>query len=115
MSAADVIDNYKQLWHIKKAFRTSKTDLKIRPIYHRLAHRIQALLIIAFCSYKLYKEPERQLEERYLKLSAAKAAEIMQSIFRVTTKLPVSKKSVEIIMAKTFEQQMPLKAFEEKY
>jgi transposase len=115
MSAADVIDNYKQLWHIEKAFRISKTDLRIRPIYHRLAHRIQAHLIIAFCSYKLYKELERQLEHTNLKLSAAKAVEIMQSIFTVTTRLPVSKKSIDIIMAKTPEQKRLLDAFKVKY
>lgn len=115
MNAADVIDNYKQLWHIEKAFRISKTDLRIRPIYHRLAHRIQAHLIIAFCSYKLYKELERQLREKKLNLSAEKAVEIMQSIFTVTTKLPVSRKSMRLIMAKTFEQQQLLGAFNVKF
>lgn len=115
MGALEVIDNYKQLWHIEKAFRISKTDLKVRPIYHRLAHRIQAHLIIAFCSYKLYKELERQLQEKKLTLSAEKAVQIMQSIYRVTTKLPVSRKSMQLIMAKTFEQQQLLSAFDLKY
>ena len=27
-----IIENYKQLWFIEKAFRMSKTDLKIRPV-----------------------------------------------------------------------------------
>jgi hypothetical protein len=89
--------------------------LKIRPIYQRLAHRILAILLSHSAAINYIKNSKGQLEERNLKLSAAKAAEIMQSIFRVTTKLPVSKKSVDIIMAKTFEQQMLLKAFEEKY
>lgn len=115
MTATDVIDNYKQLWHIEKAFRISKTDLQIRPIYHRLAHRIQAHLIIAFCSYKLYKELERQLHEKKLNLSAEKAVEIMQSIFTVNTKLPVSGKSIKLIMAKTFEQQQLLTTFNVKF
>lgn len=30
-----VINNYGNLWHIERAFRMSKTDLRIRPIYHR--------------------------------------------------------------------------------
>ena len=37
-----VLDNYKELWQIEKAFRMSKTDLRIRPIYHRKQHRIEA-------------------------------------------------------------------------
>ena len=32
----EVIENYRNLWHIEKAFRMSKTDLRIRPIYHWL-------------------------------------------------------------------------------
>lgn len=36
------IDNYKNLWNIEKAFRMSKTDLRIRSIYHRLRNRIEA-------------------------------------------------------------------------
>jgi transposase len=115
MTPTEVIDNYKQLWHIEKAFRISKTDLRIRPIYHRLAHRIQAHLIIAFCSYKLYKELERQLQEQKLNLSSEKAVEIMQSIFTINTKLPASKKSIKLIMAKTFEQQQLLSAFGIKF
>jgi hypothetical protein len=39
----------------------------------------------------------------------------MQSIFTVTTKLPVSRKSIRLIMAKTFEQQQILSAFEVKF
>lgn len=115
MKAADVIDNYKQLWHIEKAFRISKTDLRIRPIYHRLAHRIEAHLVIAFCSYKLYKELERQLKQKKLNISAEKAVDIMKSIFTVTTKLPISKKTTQLIMAKTFEQQQILNTFEVKF
>jgi len=42
MSDRDVIANYKNLWHIERAFRMSKTDLRIRPIYHRLRNRIEA-------------------------------------------------------------------------
>jgi transposase len=112
LTAINVIDSYKQLWQIEKAFRISKTDLKVRPIYHRLRHRIEAHLIIAFCSYKIYKELERQLRLKQSTLSPEKAIEIMQSIFAVQTTLPASNKPVEIIMAKTEEQQHLLRSFE---
>lgn len=51
-----IIDNYSNLWHIEKAFRMSKTDLKIRPIYHRLRNRIEAHICISFAAYSIYKE-----------------------------------------------------------
>ena len=44
----EVIENYKNLWHIKKAFRMSKTDLRIRLIYHRLQSRIEAHICLSF-------------------------------------------------------------------
>jgi transposase len=64
LSDKQVIDNYKKLWHIEKAFRMSKTDLRIRPIYHRLKHRIEAHICIAFTAYSIYKELERVLTKR---------------------------------------------------
>lgn len=56
-----VIENYKNLWHIEKAFRISKTDFRIKPIYHRLQHRIEAHICISFTAYCIYKELERVL------------------------------------------------------
>ncbi len=110
--AEEIINHYRQLWHIEKAFRISKTDLKIRPIYHRLKHRIQAHLIIAFCSYKVYKELERQLTIKKSETSTAKAIAIMQSIYTIKTVLPSSQKEAQIIWAKTDEQKQLLKLFE---
>lgn len=54
-----IMENYAQLWHIEKALRISKTNLRIRPIYRRLRHRIEARICIAFTAYSIYKELER--------------------------------------------------------
>lgn len=43
-----IIENYQHLWQIEKAFRISKTELKIRPIYHRLQRRIEAHICLSF-------------------------------------------------------------------
>jgi transposase len=63
LSRSHVIENYSQLWQIEKAFRISKTDLRIRPIYHRLKERIEAHICICFTAYAIYKELERSLEK----------------------------------------------------
>lgn len=57
-----IIENYKNLWHIEKAFRMSKTDLRIRPIYHRIRRRIEAHICLSFVAYTIYKELERVLK-----------------------------------------------------
>jgi len=58
----DVIEHYQNQYDVEKAFRISKTDLKIRPIYHRLETRIKAHILISFISYAVYKEFERKIK-----------------------------------------------------
>lgn len=83
LSKDDVVKNYNQLWKIEKAFRISKHDLKIRPIYHRLQRRIEAHITLNFMAYKIYKELERVLKEKESKISPEKAIEIAKSIYSV--------------------------------
>jgi transposase len=94
-----IIDNYKHLWLIEKAFRISKTDLKIRPIYHRLPNRISAHITIAFCAYKLFKELERMLIEKKTDISPEKALDLMRTIYQIQVKLPKSSRYGNIIFA----------------
>lgn len=83
LSKDEVIANYGHLWQIEKAFRISKTDLKIRPIYHRLQRRIETHICISFVAYKIYKELERQLKNMKSILSPEKAIEIAKTIYQV--------------------------------
>lgn len=86
-----VMENYKNLWHIEKAFRMSKTDLRIRPIYHRLKKRIEAHICIAFTAYCIYKDLERVLYSEKSRLSLNRAAEITHNMYNITYTLPDSK------------------------
>ncbi len=86
-----VIENYKNLWQIEKAFRMSKTDLRIRPIYHRLQHRIEAHICISFTAYCIYKDLERVLYQERSTLSLKKAAELTHNMYQITYMLPESK------------------------
>jgi len=62
LKADDVIAHYQNQYDVEKAFRISKTDLQIRPIYHRVETRIKAHILISFVSYAIYKEFERRLK-----------------------------------------------------
>ena len=86
-----VMENYKNLWHIEKAFRMSKTDLRIRPIYHRLQSRIEAHICISFTAYCIYKELERILYKEKSTLSLKKAAEVTHNMYEISYSLPESK------------------------
>jgi transposase len=105
LNNATVIENYKNLWHIEKAFRMSKTDLKIRPVYHRLKERIEAHICISFTAYCIYKELERVLYEEKSKLSLKHAAEITHNMYDITYTLPKSKHTKTKLLKMDKEQQ----------
>lgn len=88
MRKDDILENYNHLWRIEKAFRVSKTDLKIRPIFHRKRKRIEAHICLNFVAYKVYKELERQLKEKKSDLSPEKVIEILQSIYQIEIRNP---------------------------
>ncbi len=106
LNTDDVMANYKHLWNIEKAFRVSKSDLKVRPIFHRLERRIRAHICLAFCSYKLYKEFERILKLKQIPYSVDQALELLKTIYEASIKLPVSKKQTQIILPLNKTQQI---------
>lgn len=87
-SASTVIENYRQLWHVEKAFRISKTDLRIRPIHHYKTRRIKAHVCVAFVAYTLYKELERLLEENQATISPQRAVELTHTMYEMVVELP---------------------------
>ena len=93
-----IIENYKNLWQIEKAFRMSKTDLRIRPIYHRIRKRIEAHICLSFVAYSIYKELERVLKEEKYRLSVEKASEITHNMYQMEITLPESRHSKNILL-----------------
>ncbi len=77
------MENYKNLWLTEKAFSMYKTDLCLRPIYHRLRKQIETLICLLFTAYCIYKEPERVLFEEKPTLSLKKATEITLNIYQI--------------------------------
>lgn len=58
LDAATVINAYRQLLLIEKAFRMSKSDLKARPVYHRTKDSINAHLTIVMAAMAVGHELE---------------------------------------------------------
>ncbi len=115
LRSKQIIDNYNNLWYIERAFRISKTDLKIRPIYHRLRHRIEGHICISFTAYSVYKELERVLKAENSYLSVKRAAELTHNMYQINVMLPESKHLKSILLRMSKEQgdlhQIILKCF----
>jgi len=105
LSSKQIIENYANLWHIEKAFRMSKTDLRIRPIYHQLQRRIEAHICISFTAYSIYKELERILHKDKSNISAEKAKELTHNMYEITYTLPESKHTKSKLLKMDDEQE----------
>jgi transposase len=114
LSNDEILDSYRNLFHIERAFRMSKTDLRIRPVYHRLRHRIEAHICIAFTAYVVYKELERVLIEEKASISLKTASEITHNMYQLTCQLPDSK-HIKSALLKMDEQQTELYQIIQKY
>lgn len=72
LAAQNVHDRYKELAHVESAFRTMKSELEIRPLYHRLESRTKAHVFICMLAYiverefaQLTKELDGSLREKW--------------------------------------------------
>ena len=105
LSSEVVIENYGQLWQIERAFRISKTDLRIRPTYHYRRRRIEAHVLVAFVAYTIYKELERRLGKAGLAMSPKRAIELCQTMYQITFTLPNDPQERRILLKMDPEQQ----------
>lgn len=79
-----ILRQYINLWHIEEAFRITKHDLKVRPVFHWTERRIKAHLAICFTAYALVRHLEYRVRLQYKNLSIEK---IRQSLIRVQTSI----------------------------
>lgn len=111
LSKEDVLENYREIWKIEKAFRISKHDLKIRPIYHRKQRRIEAHICLSFAAYKLYKELERLLDEKAAGISPEKAINIAKTIYSIKVKVMGSDQTINKTIITNDDQRYLVKLF----
>jgi hypothetical protein len=68
LSAAEVALKYKQLWMVESIFRSAKSLLETRPIYHKVDDTIRGHVFCSFLALVLRKELETRLENQGQKL-----------------------------------------------
>ena len=84
MVPIEILSKYNELWNVEAAFRVTKHDLKVRPVYHWKPRRIAAHIAICFAAYALVKHLEYRVRLQYKKLSIEK---IRYSLMKVQTSI----------------------------
>lgn len=88
-----VVEHYHNLWHVEHAFRISKSDLQIRPVYHYKQQPIQAHILICFMALSVCK---------YMELKTGKSTKsILKLVKSVTDATVVNKVSGEKIILRS--------------
>lgn len=104
-SKEEVVESYKNLWFIERAFRMNKTDLAVRPIYHRLKNRIEGHICICFTAYTIMLELERILKKNKSSITLQRAQELTYNMYQIVYQLPKSKLMKTQILKMDEEQQ----------
>ena len=90
LSAAEALAQYHNLWQVENAFRVTKHDLKVRPIFHWKKERIQAHLAISFMAYTLVQHLTYRVRLQHQPMSVEAIRKVLlrvqTSIYRDTRK-----------------------------
>lgn len=81
---------YIQLVEVEQAFKTLKSDLSLRPIFHQKDERIEAHIFVAFLSYCLQITLQQRLKALAPGLTARSVLEKFESIQMVDVYLPTT-------------------------
>ncbi len=65
LSPEDVALGYKQLLEVEDAFRTLKSTLDLRPMYHRVSDRIRAHVLLCWLALLLVRVAENQVGDTW--------------------------------------------------
>lgn len=93
-----IIEEYGHLFMIERAFRFCKTDLDIRPMYHRLFNRIEAHVCICFVAYTILLELERILKDAGSGISLDRARFLAEKIYQIDYVNPYDGKHKSVLL-----------------
>jgi transposase len=70
LSPAEVALAYKNLLEVERGFRDLKSTLMLRPVFHRLEHRIRAHVLICWLALLLVRVAEQRTETTWNRIAA---------------------------------------------
>ncbi len=98
LSDEQIVEEYGYLFMIERAFRFCKTDLDIRPMYHRLFNRIEAHVCICFVAYTIMLELERILKAAETSITLDHARFLAEKIYQIDYVNPYDNKHKSVLL-----------------
>jgi transposase len=98
----EVVSQYKELQDIERCFRTLKSSLDIRPIYHRTDRRIEAHIFMCVMALQLHRFIRFRLNASKIVKSPERVLEKLS--FQRTVEAQVDGRRIKGLTAPTYEQ-----------
>jgi transposase len=89
-SPEDLWRTYIQLTDVEEVFRTEKTELAIRPVWHQLEKRVRAHVLFSFLAYAMWKTLQTWMERSGLGRGARTVIEEFAKIKAADVVLPTT-------------------------
>lgn len=87
----DVIwERYVLLTQVEAAFKSLKSDLAVRPVYHQLEHRVEAHIFVAFLAYCLLVTLRQKLRYYAPGLTAGDVLDKLSAIMMIDVRIPTT-------------------------
>ena len=83
----------------------NKSDLRVRPIYHRLRNRIEGHICICFTAYTVLLELERMLKATDSSLTLARVRESVKTMYRLNYVSPNTRKPMSVLLRMDADQK----------
>lgn len=87
LSSPDVVQSYKQLQEIERAFREIKDFLKLRPIFHYSESRVKAHIFICVLAYLFEKIVHLECQRASLEISGRRAFSLLSRLKAIECRL----------------------------
>ena len=87
---------YIELTEVEDAFRTSKHDLGMRPIYHQKKDRTQAHILVCFLALAMWRTLQQWMKASGLGTAPRKLLEEMKEIKSLDVILPTREKRIRL-------------------
>lgn len=80
MEVSEIQGHYRRLWVIEESFRIQKHNLRVRPIYHFKAERIEAHILLCYMAFAMIRCLEFYMEKQQERITIE---EMQQDLWRV--------------------------------
>jgi len=80
LTPEEIIDAYKDLQEVERAFRSLKSPLELRPFFHHREERVRAHVLICVLAYTIEKVVERLLRDRGIEFTGQKVFSLFKQM-----------------------------------